>query len=132
MPSGDALFAPGVTAIYERKMSTDPVNQAMLGLSIFPAPVERRVRNIPLTDAQYDYYALNAGGAAKMRLDQFVRSPEWSTSTNEAKHYWIVETMKEARESAAGKVMMRWREIARQGALLARSKLTGEPVSSLH
>ena len=132
MPSGDALLAPGVTAIYERKMSADPVNQAMLALSIFPAPVERRIRNVRLTDAQYDYFALNAGAAAKMRLDQFVRSPEWSSMTNEGKHYWVVETMKQARESAAGKVMMRWPEIARQGALLARSRLTGEPVPSLH
>ena len=77
MPNKDALAAAGVTAIYEQRVSRDPVNIAMLQLGIGFSPVERTIRNVKLTDEQYDDFARIAGRIAKQRLDVMVASPDW-------------------------------------------------------
>lgn len=128
MPSGDALLAPGVTAVYERKMSADPVNQAMLSLSLGPAPVERQIRNVPLNDQQYDDFARIAGRTAKMQLDAMVRSPTWQIMPNEARHVYIEAELKAARDAARGWVMMKYPEIPREAALIERARKTGETI----
>ena len=61
MPNHDALIAAGVTAIYEQRMSRDPVNIALAQLGIGIAPVDRTVRNVQLTEQQYDDFARSQG-----------------------------------------------------------------------
>ena len=61
MANRDALLAAGVTAIYETRMSRDPVNLALLDLGIAPAQVTRKIRNVQLTDDQYDDFQRIAG-----------------------------------------------------------------------
>jgi hypothetical protein len=63
-------------------ISRDPVNRAMLDLGIAPAKVERKIRNIELTDQEYDDFARIAGRLAKMRL----RSPDWQTWPPHIRH----------------------------------------------
>lgn len=127
MPNRDALGAPGVTAIYAQRMSTDPVNQAMVALGIAPAPVERHIRNIPLTDEQYDDFARIAGRMSKMRLDQFVRSPEWGSLAPADKHTWIEVELKFSREIASAQVATKY-GIYRLAAQQLQTKRTAEPV----
>ena len=128
MPSGDALIAPGITAIYARRMSTDPVNLAMLALGVSPAPVERTIRNVKLTDQQYDDYARLAGRMTKMRLDAIVQSPLWATMPNSSRYQVIEETIKQNREAARGKVMWDNRQIAIDAAKAQIARKTGETV----
>ena len=111
IPSRDALVAAGATAIYEQRMSQDPVNIALVQIGIGIAPVDRTIRNVRLTDQQYDDFARIAGRMAKQRLDVFVRSPDW--------RYWPVGVRVDAvkaivehcREAARGMVMMKWPSI---------------------
>jgi hypothetical protein len=128
MSNSDALMAPGVTAIYERHVSADPVNQAMLSLGIAPGPVNRMIRNVPLSDDQYDYFAQIAGRTAKMRLDVFVRSPEWQAMDAPARHDWIEETIRQARTAAEGMMFMKYPDIVKQATQMQMQRHTREPV----
>ena len=127
MPSGDALLAPGVTAIYATRMSNDPVNQAMINLGIGPAPVEREIRNVKLTDQQYDDFARLAGRLTKMRLDAIVRSPDWQTWPNATKHDVIEETLRQSRETARGRMMQLYPQIVRDAAQARIARATQTP-----
>lgn len=111
VPTRDALGAPGVTAIYTQQAGSDPVNLAMLNLGIHPAPVSPRIRNVELTPEQYDDYARIAGRMAKMRLDQIVRSPAFLSWPSQTRYTVIQESIRQARETASGVVMMRHPQI---------------------
>lgn len=128
MPSGDALIAAGVTAIYAQRMSHDPVNLAMLDIGIAPAPVERRIRNVLLSDEQYDDYARLAGRGAKMRLDAIVRSPDWQNWPRETKHDIIEEVLRQSREAARGIVMMKYPDIPREAVKQQMERRKGTPI----
>jgi hypothetical protein len=128
MPSGDALIAPGVTAIYAQRMSTDPVNLAMLSLGVSPAPVERTIRNVKLTDQQYDDFSRIAGGLAKIRLDAIVQSPLWATMPNDSRYEVIKETIKENREVAVGQMFKKYPQIPRDAAKAQLARKTGQTV----
>jgi hypothetical protein len=107
MPNPAALGAAGLTAIYERQISNDPVNLAMLNLGISPAAVTRKIRNVDLSDQQYDDYARIAGRMTKMRLDAIVQSPDYQTWPNHIRHDVLTEVIRQSRESARGIVMMK-------------------------
>ncbi len=121
MQNPEALGARGLTAIWERQVSSDPVNRAMLDLGIAPAKVERKIRNVDLTDQQYDDYARIAGRMAKIRLDTIVKSPDYGAWPNHVKQAVIQETIRQSRESARGMVMMKWPQIVKD-ATEARKK----------
>lgn len=122
MPNPDALIHAGITAVYERQMSRDPVNIAMVQLGIGPAPVERTIRNVKLNDEQYDAYARIAGRMSKMRLDAIVNSADWATYPNYIKQNVITEVLRQSRESARGLMLMKWPSIAEQSVQLKRVK----------
>ena len=103
----------GMTAIYEAKISNDPVNQAMLKLGRFPAKVESQIRNVKLTDGQYDDYARIAGRMTKSRLDTIVRSADWNTWTDPVRLDVVNEVLRQSREAARGMVMMKYPQIAK-------------------
>jgi hypothetical protein len=127
MPSGDALLGAGVTAVYTRRMSTDPVNLAMVQLGIGPAPVKQSIRNVKLTDQQYDDFARIAGRLVKMRLDAIVRSPDYQSWSNSTRHDVIEEVIKQNREVAAGLIMMQYPQIPHDATLQQQARYTGEP-----
>jgi hypothetical protein len=127
MPNAEALGMKGLTAIYERKVGTDPVNLAMLNLGIAPAQVERKIRNVELTDQQYDDFARIAGRMTKMRLDTIVRSPDWQLWPNHIRHDVISEVIRQSRESARGMMMMKYPQIARDAVEARRQRFTAEP-----
>lgn len=127
MPSGDALISPGVTAIYKTEVSTDPVNIAMEQLGIAPAPVERRIRAVPLNEQQYDDYARIAGTMTKMRLDTIVRSPDWQTWSPGTRYEVVNATLDQCRETARGVMLMKYPQIAVQAAQMKIAKAQGQP-----
>lgn len=113
MPNKEALGAAGFSAIYQQRMSHDPVNLAMLDLGINPGQVARKIRNIDLTDEEFDDFARIAGRMTKMRLDQIVRSPNWQSWPPHVRHDVIQETMRQSREAARGMMLMKFPHIVR-------------------
>lgn len=116
LPNLSALGAKGVTAIYEVRQSRDPVNLEMLRLGIFPAKVERKIRNIELTDQQYDDFSRIAGRMTKMRLDTIVNSPDFRNWPDHSRHDVISEVIRQSREAARNVVMMKYPQIMRDAA----------------
>src|ERR1700744_1226260 len=100
MPSREVLGAPGVSAIYMTRMNDDPVNKAMMELNIFPAQPERKIRNVELTEQEYDDYARMAGRMTKTTLDRIFNSPAWNQMPVESKHYAVQHTIEMTRNTA--------------------------------
>ena len=126
MPSRDALLAAGVTAIYETRMSRDPVNLALLDLGVYPAMVQRKIRNVQLTDDQYDDFQRIAGRMTKMRLDAIVNSPDFRTWPNHIRHDVISEVITQSREAARGIMMAKYPSIVRDATALRLKKVQGD------
>ena len=127
MANLDAIGGKGVTAIYEKQMSHDPVNLAMLNLGIAPAQVPKKIRNVDLEPNQYDDFSRIAGRVAKQRLDAIVRSPAIASFPAYVQHDVIVETIRQSRESARGVMMMKYPQIVRQAMQDRISKRTDAP-----
>jgi hypothetical protein len=126
IPNLPALGGRAISALYEKQVNSDPVNQAMVDLGVHPAMPERKIRNIELTDQQYDDFTRIAGRMAKQRLDIIVRSPDWQTWPNHSRHDVIAEVVRQSREAARGMVMMKYPKIPRDAAEALRKKKTGE------
>ena len=114
IPSRDALIAAGATAIYEQRMSQDPVNISLANMGIGIAPVDRTIRNVKLTDEQYDDFARIAGRMAKQRLDVFVRSPDWQQWPAGVRADAVKVIVEQSREAARGMMFMKFPSILSQ------------------
>lgn len=121
----NAAVVPGLTAIYEQKLNNDPVNQAMLSLGIHPAPVERKIRDVQLTDQQYDDYSRVAGRLLKQRLDVIVHSPDWQSWPNGTRYEVINNVVTQSRDVARGIIMMKYPSIPEQAAISRKKRLSG-------
>lgn len=128
-PNHDALGAAGLTAIYETQVSRDPVNGAMLRLGVYPATLEHKIRNVALTDQQYDDFSRIAGRMSKMRLDTIVSSPDYAQWPNQVQHDTIAEVIKQSREAARGILMMKYPQIPRDAtaARIVKATSAGQP-----
>ena len=114
MANSSALGGRAVTAIYEKKMSTDPVNIAMIQHGVSFGPVPRKIRNVELDDQQYDDFARIAGRTAKMQLDKIVRAPAFQQLPAHLRRDLLNETVKQAREAGRNMIMMKYPQIVRQ------------------
>jgi hypothetical protein len=92
--------------VYATQTQDDPVNRALERLGIFPAPVERVIRGVELTDRQYDDFARIAGINAKMRVSAIVNQPGFAALPFFAQHDLVQKAIEGAREQARGLVMM--------------------------
>lgn len=92
-------------------MNRDPVNLELARLQKFPAMPERKLRNVQLTDDQYDDFVRISGRVAKMRLDAFVRSPQWQTWPDHSKRDLITQIIKDSREIATGALFKKYPQI---------------------
>lgn len=128
LPNQEAFGGKGVTGIYVKKMSEDPVNAAMVKLGVHPGAVDKKIRNIELTPEQYDDFARIAGRTTKMRLDTIVRAPDYQTWPDHIKHDVIAETIKQSREAARGLVMMKYPDLVAKAVDYQRKKARGEKV----
>ena len=126
MPNRKTLGPEGMLAIWETQVSKDPVNLAMLNLGVYPATLRRSIRNVDLTDEQYDEYAKIAGRTTKMRLDTIVKSPDYQRWPNHVKHDVMVEVIKQSREAASGLMMMKYPQIVRDATDAKIAKARGE------
>jgi hypothetical protein len=111
LPGRDALFGAGVTAIYEQKVNTDPVNTALMQLGIHVAHPERKMRNVELTGEQYDDWQRLAGRLAKQRMDVIVRSPSFMNMPPAIRHDLLAEQLRQSREVARNMMFMKYPQI---------------------
>lgn len=107
----DAAISPYLLAIYMTKINTDPVNQAMYKLGIFPTPVDKQIRNVELNDDQYYDYQRLAGRMTKQRMDVLVNSPDWSRLPAHVQHDMLLEVQRQNREIAANVIMAKYPQI---------------------
>ncbi len=127
LPNHDALVAAGLTAIYEQRVSRDPVNISLAQMGIGISPVERRIRNVALTEQQYDDFARIAGRMAKQRLDVIVRSPDWQQWPVGVRADVVKEVVRQSRETARNMMFMKSPQILADATRMKMQKLGGSP-----
>ena len=106
-------------------MSTDPVNIEMVRLGLGPAVLERKIRNIDLTDQEYDDFSRLAGRLAKQRLDALVSSETYGMFSDAQKALAITGMIESNREAARGYMMARYPHIPQDAANAKRAKFMG-------
>ena len=112
LPSRTALGGAGISAIYESKMSTDPVNKALWAAQIWPSKIQRRVQGVKLSEQQYDDYARWAGRMAKERLSVLVASPQFSAIPHGLQERALTVALTASRQVAGQMVMMKYPQVA--------------------
>jgi hypothetical protein len=108
LPGREGFIGAGVTAIWEQKANEDPVNIALLNLGIHPAAVGRKIRNVELSDEQYDDYSRLAGRLAKLRMNAIVQSSAFQNMPAYLKHDMIAEQLRQSREVARNMIFMKY------------------------
>jgi hypothetical protein len=131
VPSQDALIAPGVTALYMKKVSTDPVNQALLRLGVAPAPIGHHLRNVELSEQERDDFARTAGRMSKMNLDRIVKSPMFGSWPDHVQRDVITTVIKQSREAARGLIMARYPRIMREAVQAKLKHIRGEDIAEI-
>lgn len=94
-----------ISPIYETRMNTDPVNQALLKLNIYPSKLQRKIRGVELTDKQYDDFQRIAGRMAKIRLDALV-TPGFTKIPEQSQAEVINKIISSSRETARSTILM--------------------------
>lgn len=109
-----ALGGAALTAIYETKLNTDPVNQALLRMGQFPSMPKREIKGVQLSEQQYDDFSRIAGRMAKQQLDKIIIQPGFSKMPMEAQKETVRNIVRSSREYAQGAVMMQYPDIGQQ------------------
>jgi hypothetical protein len=123
MPNATDLGFDGLTSIAEKRAGSDPVNQTMLNLNLFPSMPERKLVGVQLTDKQYDDYARVGGQMAKMRLNALIGTPGFSALPEGAQTKVITQTMEASRRAAGELVKMQNPQIIQQAVANKRAFL---------
>jgi hypothetical protein len=125
LPNSEALIAKGLTAIYESRISSDPVNIALAELGIGIAQPERRIRNVKLTDQQFDDYSRIAGRMTKSRLDVIIGSPDFARWPPGIRQDVVNQVVRQCREAARGMTMLKYPQIMRDATRAKLDKFQG-------
>ena len=115
------------SAIHTFQPSTDPVDIEMERVGVKKAQVDDKIRNVDLTEQQYDDFQRIAGRLTKMQLDGMVRSPKWNQLPDEVKRLRIEQTFDHQREAARNLMMMKYKQIPRDAQALRMGKLMPRP-----
>lgn len=92
--------------VYAQQVENDPVDQALKSSGYYPAPVERKIRGISLTDGEYHDYAVKSGTIARMMVEPIINMPQFGQLSATTRHDMIQNAIRSARSSAADSVMM--------------------------
>jgi len=101
------------TAIYQFQPSTDMVDVEMDRLGVRKSQVERKIRNVELSEDQYDDFQRIAGRLSKMQLDMYVRSERYQALPDDIKRMEIEKVFDHQREAARNLMMMKYKQIPR-------------------
>ena len=128
VPNHDALVAKGLTAIYEQRISSDPVNIELAKLGVGIAPVPKSIRLVKLDDQQYDDFARLAGQMTKQRFDTIINAPDWQMIPTSTKLAVVQEIVKQCREAARGVMFMKYPQIVRDATNAEITRKGGTPL----
>lgn len=104
---GPDLFSP----IYESRLKKDPVNIELLKLQIYPAALQRKIRGVDLSDAQFEEFQVIAGKPLKLQLDAMVRIPGWYTLSAFTRIGFIKIAIDKNRDNARTAMTMRYPQL---------------------
>lgn len=94
--AGPDILSP----IFTSTDRNDPVADELLELEIYPGKLSREVRDVELTDEEYEEHQINAGSALRTALEAYVNTPGWSDlpkfSRQEIVNRAIAKTRKQA------------------------------------
>jgi hypothetical protein len=108
---GNPMLSREWAVTYQQKLQNDPVNQAMTRLGYFPAPVERKIVGVALTDHQYTEFAIMAGRWAHERVANRIASPGFTLQTEGDQREMLRTDIMNARKQAADHMKMQYSSI---------------------
>lgn len=114
IPNKDVVGLPGLSAIYESRINSDPVNRALMDARVFPSLPERKIRGVELSEQQYDDYSRIAGRMAKTRLNAVAGNPGFSGLPESVRVDMIRDAIRNSREFARSVIMMQNPDIMRK------------------
>lgn len=102
----ESLGSPIGSPFPAKAVANDPIAAAMERTMSSPAPIDRKIRGVDLTDQQYDDFSRIAGRMTKIRLDAIVRQPGFDQLPIEIQRRTIANTVTQSRDSARQLIMM--------------------------
>jgi hypothetical protein len=99
---GPDLLSP----IYESAINTDPLNQELLKLKIWPAKLDKEVRGVKLNEKQYDDLQRIAGRNARIQAVATIQIPGYSNLSEAARREMLVRVIEKARETGRTSFLM--------------------------
>ena len=97
--------------VYAEQVSKDPVWQAFKTNGYSPAPVERKINGIQLSDQEYHDYAVKAGLLSKMLLNQIVGMPNFTQLSPGTRHDMLRDAVTSGRGAARSWMLINYPDI---------------------
>lgn len=113
---GEAIPNPstlgGVTAIYGKPVSHDPVDQEIARLQSAGAPPSRKIGHAKLTDQEYDEYSQLSGRFARQLSTLLIQSPGWRNMPDDRKTEALQRVFRSSHEAAGNLMRARHHDLA--------------------
>lgn len=116
IPNEPAFGGRGLTALYMREMSHDPVNIALDQAGIGIASARQFVAGVQLDDQQFHEFSRAAGVMTYQRLREWVLSPDWRNMTPDVKRQHVAEIVQQCRNTARGLLQMKYPDLLTKAA----------------
>jgi hypothetical protein len=116
VPSSTALGGAGLTAIYTKAMSNDPVNIALNQAGVSIASPRQFIAGVQLDEKQYHEFATAAGRMTYQRLREWVLSPDWRAMSADLKRQTVAEIVTQSRNTARELLRMKYPDLITKAA----------------
>jgi hypothetical protein len=113
IPNLESVGTNFASTLYFNRLRNDPATVALqqIGDGWSPAMPDRKIRNVQLTDQEYDDFSRIAGRLTKIEINKLVQSPQWATFPIHIKRDLIKRSFEANREAAANQVMRMYKHI---------------------
>lgn len=98
--------------VYAEQVSNDPVVKAFKANGYFPAPVERKINGVSLSEEQYFQYAQKAGQVSKFLAHNAVNTPNFYQLSPQTRHDMLQSAMTQGRSSARAWMLAQYKDLA--------------------
>jgi hypothetical protein len=127
LPKREAFGIPYFSAIWQKHVNEDPVNLELMNHGIKVALPGKTIRNVELTDGQYEDWARLAGRLAKNRMDMIVRSPAYAQMPRALQHDLLQEHLRQSRETARNVMFGKYPQILQDAETVRDQRRNFEP-----
>lgn len=122
---GNPVLTRGWAVTYHQQLQDDPVNQTMLRLEYFPAPAERKIVGVALTDHQYTEYAIMAGRWAHEKVAHTIAMPSFALQSEGDQREALRHDVLSAHKQAADHMKMQYHTIWQAASEAKKAPLRG-------